>query len=114
MENLESKVKTGPETTKQARISAKRGVIRQQEEGMQIIKKMLKNMETAEDKETAIACAGIATGYANAMNAYAFITDTELQNVIEVIGQAGEKAVDRIEAAKRPFFLRAIKRVVRA
>ena len=92
---------------------AQRGKIEEQGVGLRIISDFLKKMDTAEETEEAFAYAGIATGYANAMKLYGFITAEELQDVIEVIEQAGEKAASRIEAAKRPFLMRAIKKVVR-
>ena len=103
----------GAETKKHVRIMAQRGKIKGQDAGLRIISDFLKKMETAGETEEAFAYAGIATGYANAMELYGFITAEELQDVIEVIEQAGEKAASRIEAAKRPFLMRAIKKVVR-
>lgn len=104
---------TGVETKKRAKIKAQRGKINQQAAGIRVVSDFLKKMDTAEEKEEAFAYAGIATGYANAMKLYGFITAEELQDVIEVIEQAGEKAANRVEAAKRPFLMRAIKKVVR-
>ena len=103
----------GVETKKHAQIKAQRGKVNLQAAGLRIVSEFLEKMYTAEEKEEAFAYAGIATGYANAMKTYGFITAEELRDVIEVIEQAGEKAANRIEAAKRPFLMRAIKKVVR-
>ncbi len=103
----------GVETKKRARIMAQRGKIKEQDAGLKTISDFLKKMDTAEEREEAFAYAGIATGYANAMKLYGYITAEELRDVIEVIEQTGENAADRIEAAKRPFLMRAIKKVVR-
>lgn len=113
MKGLKVEFPVADAAVKKARIMAREGKAMGQDDGLRIISRLLMEVEQAAGMEEAIAYAGIATGYANAMKRYGYITDGELQDVIEVIGQAGEKAANRIEAAKRPFLMRAIKKVVR-
>lgn len=94
------------ETAKEAKIYLQRGKGRQQIAGLKQLNDLLQEIRTATDREDAIARTGIATGYANAMQHFGLMTKEELQDVIEVVGQAGEKAAKRIEAARRPFWVR--------
>lgn len=94
------------ETAKEAKIYLQRGKGRQQIAGLKQLKNLLQEIRKATDREDAIARAGIATGYANAMQHFGLMTKEELRNVIEVVGRAGEKAAKRIETARRPFWVR--------
>ncbi len=95
----------GVEMLKTARIAVRRGVRRQQETGLKELNKLLQDIREAKDRESVVAQTGIATGYANAMRHFDLISASELKDVIEVIGQAGERATSRIEAASRPFLV---------
>lgn len=104
----------GVEQTKTAQIKAKRGIMQQQQKGMEHINSLLNDIKKADEKEMAFAYAGIATGYANAMRTFDLIEDTELRDVIAVIEQAGQRAIDRIEKEKRPILWRAIHKRAKA
>ncbi len=103
----------GAEMLKTARIAMRRGVRQQQETGLKELNKLLQDIKTAKDRKSVVAQTGIATGYANAMRHFGLISASELKDVIEVIGQAGERATSRIEAENRPFWLRIIRKRVR-
>ncbi|MCM1088947.1 MAG: hypothetical protein NC419_12385 [Muribaculaceae bacterium] len=94
----------GVEMRKTARIAARRGMVRQQVKGLGELNKLLKEIREVQDRESLVTQTGIATGYANAMSHFCLISEDELKDVIEVIGQAGESAVKRIENAKRHFW----------
>lgn len=103
----------GVEMLKTARVVARRAVRGQQETGLKELNTLLREIRQAKDKEDVFARAGIATGYANAMRHFDLMSENELGAVIDVIGQAGEQAKSRIEAASRPFWRRAIRKAVR-
>lgn len=96
------------------KFATRRGHRRQQLEGLAVVAKQIKGITETKNKEDVYGCAGIATGYANAMREYGLISAEELKDVIELIGEIGEDALGRIEREKRPVFLRAIKRGLRA
>ncbi len=104
----------GVEMLKTARIVVRRGMRQQQETGLKELNKLLQDIREAKDRESVVAQTGIATGYANAMRHFDLISASELKDVIEVIGQAGERATSRIEAASRPFWLQMFRKRVRA
>ncbi len=87
------------DTLKTVRISRRFGMERQQAAGMKELNKLLQDIRVAKDRESVVVQTGIATGYANAMHHFDLISESELNDVIEVIGQAGERATSRIEAA---------------
>ncbi len=103
----------GVEMLKTARIVVRRGMRQQQETGLKELNKLLQDIKAAKDRKNVLAQTGIATGYANAMRHFGLISASELKDVIEVIGQAGERATSRIEAENRPFWLRIIRKRVR-
>lgn len=90
----------GVEMPKTARIVVRRGRRQQQQTGLIELNKILQDIRMAKDHESVVTQTGIATGYANAMCHFDLMSENELKDVIEVIGQAGEKAVRRVEAAK--------------
>ncbi len=95
----------GGEMLKTARIVMRRGMRQQQETGLKELNKLLQDIRAAKDRESVVKKTGIATGYANAMRHFELISANELNDVIEVIGQAGERATSRIESASRPFLV---------
>lgn len=103
----------GAEMLKTARIAVRRGMRQQQETGLKELNKLLQDIKVTKDHKSVVAQTGIATGYANAMHHFGLISASELKDVIEVIGQAGERATSRIEAENRPFWLRIIRKWVR-
>ena len=100
----------GVEMTKTARIIVKRGKRQAQEKGLRELNKLLQEMGSAEKQKDVVAQAGIAVGYANAMENVGLMTESELKDVIDVIGQAGERASRRIKTADRSFRSRIIKK----
>lgn len=100
----------GVEMRKTAHVAIRRGMRQQQETGLKELNKLLQEIRAAKDRDSAITQARIATGYANAMWHHGLISETELKDVISVIGQAGEKTMRRIEAEGRPFWRRIIRR----
>lgn len=104
----------GVEMLKTARIAMRRGMRQQQETGLRELNKLLQDIKEAKDRESVVALTGIATGYANAMRHFDLISASELKDVIEVIGQAGEKTASRIKSANRPFWLQIFRKRVRA
>lgn len=85
----------------------------QQETGLKELNRLLQDIREAKDRDGAITQTGIATGYANAMHHFNLISENELKDVIEEIGQAGESTARRIEAEKHPFWLRMIRKWAR-
>lgn len=98
----------GVEMTKTACIVVRRGMREWQEKGLKELNTLLQEIRLAKDKKDIFTKTGIATGYANAMYHYNLVSKEELKNVIDVIGQAGEKAVFRMEAARRLFWVRIV------
>jgi len=97
----------GVKMRRTAHIAVRRGMRQEQEKGLKELNKLLQDIRTAGDRERAITQTGIATGYANAMSHFGLISESELKDVIEVIGQAGERAADR------HFWPRIIRKLVR-
>ncbi|MDE5820679.1 MAG: hypothetical protein K2N41_04495 [Lachnospiraceae bacterium] len=93
----------GVEMHKTARVIIRRGRFRQQAEGLKIINQTLQEITKTENRDDVHAHTGIATGYANAMRDLGLMSESELDDVIAVIGQAGERALHRIETTK-PLF----------
>ncbi|MBD5504113.1 MAG: hypothetical protein HDR09_20190 [Lachnospiraceae bacterium] len=104
----------GVEMLKTARIAMRRGRRELQTMGVRELSKLLLEIREARDCEAVSVRTGIATGYANAMCHFGLMSEGELQDVIAVIGQAGEQTARRIEAASRPSWLRVIRKVVQA
>lgn len=104
----------GVEMLKTARIAVRRGMRQQQQEGLKELNTLLQEIRLGKTKKDVCTQTGIATGYANAMRRFDLISENELKDVIDVIGQAGEQTARRIEAASRPFWLRIIRKWVRA
>ncbi len=100
----------GVEMPKTARIVMRRGMRQQQETGLKELNRLLQDIRAAKDRESVVAQTGIATGYANAMRHFDLISASELKDVIGVIGQTGERAASRIEAAGRPSWQRVIRK----
>lgn len=103
----------GVEMLKTARIAVRRGM-RQQQKGLKELNTLLQEIRLEKTKKDVYTQTGIATGYANAMRHFDLISENELKDVIDVIGQAGEQTARRIEAKNRPFWRRIIRKRVRA
>lgn len=73
----------------------------QKAEGLRIINRALNEIGVTASRDTVIAQTGIATGYANAMQHFKMMSESELKDVIAVIGQTGERALSRIEKSER-------------
>lgn len=93
----------GVEMHKSARIVLRRGCFHQQYTGVKTINQTLQKIAKAESRDDVHAQTGIATGYANAMWEMGLMSESELNDIIAVIGQAGERALHRIETTK-PLF----------
>lgn len=91
------------EKSKTASVVLRRGRGRQQMEGLKIINGILREITKAESRDGVYAQAGIAIGYANAMQKYGLMSEDELKDVVDAIGQEGESALHRIETTK-PLF----------
>lgn len=104
----------GVEMLKTARIAVRRGMRQQQQKGLKELNTLLQEIRLEKTKKDVYTQTGIATGYANAMRHFDLISENELKDVIDVIGQAGEQTASRIEAKKRPFWRRIIRKRVRA
>ena len=104
----------GVEMLKTARIAVRRGMRQQQQKGLKELNTLLQEIRLEKTKKDVYTQTGIATGYANAMRHFDLISENELKDVIDVIGQAGEQTARRIEAKNRPFWRRIIRKRVRA
>lgn len=104
----------GVEMLKTARVAMRRGLREQQEKGLKELNILLREIRAAKKQKDVFTQTGIATGYANAMRHFDLISENELKDVIDVIGQAGEQTTRQIEAESRPFWLRIIRKWVRA
>lgn len=104
----------GVEMLKTARIAVRRGMRQQQQKGLKELNTLLQEIRLEKTKKDVYIQTGIATGYANAMRHFDLISENELKDVIDVIGQAGEQTARRIEAKNRPFWRRIIRKRVRA
>lgn len=87
-------------TRKTAHVALRRGLVKEQSEGVGILNSTLLAMKAEKKRDTAILYAGIAAGYANAMHQHGLMSDDELEGVIEIINQAGKDAMHRIETAR--------------
>ena len=95
--NIAEEVGIHKKMHKNARVVLRRGRFRQQMEGLKIINMTLREITKAESRNDVYAQAGIATGYANAMQNDGLMSEDELKDVVDVIGQEGERALFRIE-----------------
>lgn len=86
----------------------------QQETGLEQLNEMLRAIRETGDKVEAIKWGMVAAGYANGMCCGDLISKSELHEVIGLIDQTFKKTELRIEAAKRPFWARFIRKWVRA
>ena len=82
---------------KTARVVLRRGRGRQQVEGLKIINQTLKKITNAVSRDEVHVQAGIATGYANAMQNVGLMSEDELIDIVDVIEQAGERALFRVK-----------------
>lgn len=96
----------GVEMLKTARIAVRRGMRQQQQKGLKELNTLLQEIRLEKTKKDVYTQTGIATGYANAMRHFDLISENELKDVIDVIGQAGEQTASRIKATRRPFWKR--------
>lgn len=103
----------GVEMLKTARIVVRRGM-RQQQKGLKELNTLLQEIRLEKTKKDVYTQTGIATGYANAMCHFDLISENELKDVIDVIGQAEEQTASEIEAKNRPFWRRIIRKRVQA
>lgn len=78
------------------KVRARRGRIGQQRQGIEIIGRLLKEICMMESREEVITRVGVAAGYTNAMKQYALLSDNELEEIIEMLKQAGEDRLERI------------------
>lgn len=101
--NIAEEVGIHKKMHKNARVVLRRGLLCQQMEGLKIINMALREITKAESRNDVYAQTGIATGYANAMKNYGLMSEDELNDVVDVIGQEGERALHRIETTK-PLF----------
>lgn len=92
------------EMPKTARVAVRRGMRQKQQKGLKELNTLLQEIRLEKTKKDVYTQTGIATGYANAMQHFELISENELKDVIDVIGQAGEETARRIEAARRPFW----------
>ena len=100
----------GVEMLKTASITVRRGMRQQQQKGLKELNTLLQEIRLEKTKKDVYTQTGIATGYANAMRHFDLISEKELKDVIEVIGQAGEQTARRIETANRPFWSRIFRK----
>ncbi len=96
----------GVEMHKSARIVLRRGCFHQQYTGVKTINQTLQKIAKAESRDDVHAQTGIATGYANAMWEMGLMSESELNDIIALIGQEGERALHRIETTKPLFSIR--------
>lgn len=90
-------------------VKIRRGLEHQQAQGIEIIARMVKEIIMAQEREDVIANAGIAVGYANAMQKCGLLSEDELAEMIEMLEQIGEDALDRTEKqSRRPFLFRTL------
>lgn len=87
----------GIKPKKIVRVRARRGRIGRQRQGLETIGRLLKEICVLEGREEVIARTGVAAGYANAMKQNALLSDNELEEIIELLNQAGEDRLARIE-----------------
>lgn len=91
---------TGIEMRKNAHIALRRGRIKEQITGIKTLNSALRVINSAQRRDVITMHAGIATGYANAMNQFGLMTDDELTDVIEIINLAGVNAEHRVKTAR--------------
>lgn len=94
---------SGVRKKRRACIVMRRGIWRKQREGIRIINQTLREIGQETDRSQVLIKAGEATGYANAMENAGLMSAKELDSIIAVIGQAGEKAMHRIDDTERTF-----------
>lgn len=87
----------GIKPKKIVKVRARRGRIGRQRQGLETIGRLLKEICVLEGREEVIARTGVAAGYANAMKQNALLSDNELEEIIELLNQAGEDRLARIE-----------------
>ncbi|MBD5536875.1 MAG: hypothetical protein HDQ99_14725 [Lachnospiraceae bacterium] len=87
----------GVKPKKIVKVRARRGRIGSQRQGLETIGRLLKEICALEGREEVIARTGVAAGYANAMKQYALLSDNELEEIIELLNQAGEDRLERID-----------------
>lgn len=104
----------GVKVLKTAHIAVRRGMRRQQEAGLKEINEMLRKIRETSNKEEAMKWGIVAAGYANGMCCGDLMSKSELYEVIQVIDQIYKTTESRIEDVSRPFWLRIIRKWVRA
>lgn len=104
----------GVEMPKTVRIMARYGLMRTQQAGIKRLNRLLQEVGNKKDRESVATQTGIATGYANAMYHFDLMSEKELENVIELIEQAGEKAIYRIEAENHSFLHHILRKGAKA
>lgn len=70
--------------------------MKKQVQGLKIIEQLINDIHESPEREDAIVKTGIAVGYANAMKQDGLLSEKELEEMIEMIGQVGKKELDRI------------------
>lgn len=96
----------GVEMKKTASVILRAECFQDQAEGLKILNGTLKEIETTASRDTVIGQVGIATGYANAMQHLELMSESELEDIIAVIKQTGERSLRRIETTKPIFSIR--------
>lgn len=81
-----------------------RAVRKWQEKGVRQLNELLEDIKEAQGRENVVAKTGIATGYANAMCHFGLISEEELKDVVRIIGQAGEKSLQKFRNFRRCFW----------
>lgn len=103
----------GVEMLKTARVAVRRGMRQQQQKGLKELNALLQKIRLEKTKKDVYTQTGIATGYANAMRHFDLISENELKDIIDVIGQAGEQTDRRIEAKNHHFWWHVIRKWAR-
>lgn len=82
---------------KVVKVRARRGHIGRQRQGLETIGRLLKEISELEGREEVIVRTGVAAGYANAMKQNMLLSDNELEEIIEMLQQAGEDRLEKID-----------------
>lgn len=97
---------------KEIHIAARIGKEQRQKADINTIIRLTKEIKTADTREAVMAQSGIACGYINAMNAHDLISDEEMQQLINMIGEVGEIRLHEVSKIEFKIFSRYFRKKV--
>lgn len=93
----------GVEMNKTARVHEQRNVREQQKTGLKQLNEMIQKINAADKMPEALKWGLLAAGYANGMQCGDLMSESELNDVIQVIDQTFMKSELRFKAENRPW-----------